>query len=61
MRSNSDKKFSDNYLEVKNAAAGKYMLYAKYFWSGGVSKNTTVVSVYSLSAATVTETQIMAP
>lgn len=37
------------------------MLYVKYLWSGGVSKNTAVVSVYSLSPATVSETQIIAP
>jgi hypothetical protein len=45
---------SDNYLELKGASPGKYILYVKYLWAGGAT-NKAVVSIYSESLAQVTE------
>lgn len=54
VKSCSDKRMPDNYMEVRAAPAGKYVLYVKYFWTGSTS-NKAVVSIYSESPAQVTE------
>lgn len=45
---------ADNYLELKGASPGNYILYVKYLWAGGAT-NKAVVSIYSESLAQVTE------
>ena len=54
VKSCSDKRMADNYLELKGASPGKYVLYVKYLWGGGAT-NKAVVSIYSESLAQVSE------
>ena len=50
VKSASNNSFPDNYLEVKQATAGKYVLYAKFLWNTGAAGR-AVISAYSVSPA----------
>ena len=58
VKSKSSKNFPDNFLEVEGAESGKYVLYTKYLWSRNRNSGSGVVSVYSLSPASITEAKV---
>ena len=60
VQSKSGKTFPDNFLEVENATAGKYVLYTKYILQGKNS-DSGVVSIYSMSPAMIAEAQNISP
>lgn len=54
VKSYSDKRMADVYLEVQSVTPGKYVLYVKYMWLNRKS-NKAVVSIYSVSPAHIEE------